>query len=647
MPAAVAVATLMLLSLCGAAIAKGGLQWGLLVISLGSGTTLLVQQRRWRSQQALLLSLMLLLCALRGSHAAHIGPGPLDPVHHLAQAGELQQLEGRWQQDSSPKDGQCRGLVLVRRLDGQRVDGLTEVLLNPCSQALRAGALVETRGQLRKPSLSHHPLLPSPAQRLARHNSWSQFKTAELKVVGQRWSPLADARRRIEEQFRAVLGAEQGPVLAALVLGGAQVELPEELRQAFRVAGLSHALAASGFHLSVLLGSVLVVTRSWPRWGRLFAGIGAMLVFLALAGAQASVVRAVLMGLAGLLIQQSGGKSRPLGVLLATLVLMLWLHPAWARSIGFQFSAAATAGLVLTAPGLEARLKPHLPSKAQGLAGALAVPLAAMAWTLPLQWLHFGAMPLYALVANLLASPLLMALTLLSMGLALVVLLLPGGLVSLIAPLITLPMQALAFLLLRVVTAISHWPWAQVLTGRPQWWMVLVVVLTVVSCCTRTTRGRKAPVVLLPLSLLALGLHGAELMADAVVHVEQWGRQWVLLRHQGRAALISSSGDALSCRVARQLGHGSGHGRFDWVAVLDPVASDAHRCWTDQAHTLVAEPWGLNPLQRGQRLTSPGLELKPLTSQGRHFALQAGQRRVRLQRHGLRLSATGGPGAGS
>ena len=125
------------------------------------------------------------------------------------------------------------------------------------------------------------------------------------------------------------------------------------------------------------------------------------------------------------------------------------------------------------------------------------------------------------------------------------------------------------------------------------------------------------------------------------------GRQWVLPRHQGRAALISSSGDALSCRVAQQLGHGSGHARFDWVAVLDSVASDAHRCWTDQAHTVVAEQVGLEPLQRGQRLASPGLELKPLTSRGRHFALQAGHRRLHMQRHGLRLSATGRPEAGS
>ena len=44
------------------------------------------------------------------------------------------------------------------------------------------------------------------------------------------------------------------------MLGSAQVQLPEDIREAFRIAGFSYALAASGFHLSVLLGSVLL----WP-----------------------------------------------------------------------------------------------------------------------------------------------------------------------------------------------------------------------------------------------------------------------------------------------------------------------------------------------------------------------------------------------
>ena len=55
--------------------------------------------------------------------------------------------------------------------------------------------------------------------------------------------------------------------------------LPEDIRAAFRMAGLSHALAASGFHLSVLLGSVLMLARRWPPGLRLPLAATALLLF--------------------------------------------------------------------------------------------------------------------------------------------------------------------------------------------------------------------------------------------------------------------------------------------------------------------------------------------------------------------------------
>ena len=77
------------------------------------------------------------------------------------------------------------------------------------------------------------------------------------------------------------MGPRRGGFLAALVLGSAQVQLPEDIRAAFRMAGLSHALAASGFHLSVLLGSVLMLARRWPPGLRLpLAATGAAAVSL-------------------------------------------------------------------------------------------------------------------------------------------------------------------------------------------------------------------------------------------------------------------------------------------------------------------------------------------------------------------------------
>ncbi|WP_244282401.1 ComEC/Rec2 family competence protein [Synechococcus sp. UW140] len=525
--------------------------------------------------------------------------------------------------------------MTVQRIDGKRISGVTEVLLEPCSTPVLAGTWIRADGHLRRPAQAIHPLLPSPSERLSRLGCWTQFKVSRLERIANGWAPLAMARRLIITQLSAHLGPNHGAMVAALVLGGAQVDLPDSVRQAFRVAGLSHALAASGFHLSVLLGSVMLLSSRWPASWRMLAGCGLMLVFLLLAGPQPSVVRAVLMGASALLIREGGSRSRPIGLLLATLVLMLWWQPGWARSIGFQFSAVATAGLVVSAPVMETWLTSRLPMALRSLAPALAVPLAAMVWTLPLQWLHFGAMPLYGVLANLLASPLLMALTLAAMFLATLVLLLPQAVASLLLPVIAVPVQALAACLEGLVNAISDWPHAQLLIGRPSGWMVLVIVLAVASCCLSGSRRWRW--VLMPLALMALLVHGAGLLADAVVRVDQWGRQWVLLRHQGRAALISSHGDRLSCRVAQQLAHGHGHARLDWIAVLDPVVASKLDCWHSLARTLHAEQLGQSPLRPGQRLASAGLVLQPVGSSGRRFVLQAGRRRVGLQRSQLRL----------
>ena len=93
-------------------------------------------------------------------------------------------------------------------------------------------------------------------------------------MLGRSWTPIADLRRRIRSRLQQVAGPERGGLLAALVLGSAQVQLPADLRQIFRVAGLSHALAASGFHLSVLTGAALALSRRWSAVLRLCLAFG-------------------------------------------------------------------------------------------------------------------------------------------------------------------------------------------------------------------------------------------------------------------------------------------------------------------------------------------------------------------------------------
>ena len=509
-------------------------------------------------------------------------------------------------------------------LDGIRRPGRTELQLRPCPDPPHQGWRVRVRGPLKRPAAGVHPLLPGPAERLAARGSWSQLRASRIEVLDRPWTPIADLRRRIADRLQAAAGAQRGGLLAALVLGSAQVQLPDDLRKAFRVAGLSHALAASGFHLSVLMGASLALGRCLGRSLRLAFAALAMLIFLICAGAQPSVVRAVLMGATALLIRESGERSRGFGVLLLTLSLMLLLHPAWARSIGFQLSAAATAGLILTAPGLERWWAERLPRRLGWLAPALAVPLAAMAWTLPLQLLHFGSAPLYALLANLLAAPLLAPLTLSAMGLALASLVLPAAALQLLA----WPVAQLAALLIAMVRWIRHWPAARLLTGHPQPWVVALLVIGLLPwLLPEGGRWRRMGLISV---LMAVLVHGRVQLADGVVAVQRGRQHWLLARHQGRAALVSLTAGASSCRMARRLADVHGHGRLDWVLLLDPVASEVMACWQGLGHRVVAPHQGRAGLAFGQRLRSDGLSLELLADRGQPMLLRIGQLRWRL-----------------
>ena len=341
------------------------------------------------------------------------------------------------------------------------------------------------------------------------------------------------------------------------------------------------------------------------------------------------------MGAAALLIRESGHRSRPLGVLLLTLVLMLLVHPTWGRAIGFQLSAAATAGLVISARPLERWIVQHWPQPLHRLAPALAIPLAALFWTLPLQLLHFGAAPLYAVLSNLLAAPLLAPLTLVAMALAVMVLLLPAALASALLPWLIWPVQKLSWLLISLVQWISQWPSAQLLTGPVHPLLVMAFSLGLLLGLLPAARARRF--LSLPLLLLVVGLQVRVQLRDDLIRVEQWGRQWLVLRHRGRAAMLSSHGDGLSCQIATRLTHGLGHQRLDWIAVLDPVGTDQQVCWTALAQTLQAEQRGRLPLMPGQRLQSDGLSVGVADQRGRSLKVRFGAQVQRLRRSDLQL----------
>lgn len=212
---------------------------------------------------------------------------------------------------------------------------------------------------------------------------------------GSPWGLWA-LRQRIYQAQVAGLGETAGPVVSAMVLGGRAVSIPFDIRDAFRRVGLSHAIAASGFHTSVILGVIMFLGRPLKERWRLALGGGALILFACLSGFAPSAIRAVLMGIAGLFALSGSDKLKPLPLLLAIAVVMLFVNPLWIEDLGFQLSFLATAGLIISANPIAKRFD-FLPSF---LANLIAIPLAATIWLFPLSLAIFGIFPVYGIIAN-------------------------------------------------------------------------------------------------------------------------------------------------------------------------------------------------------------------------------------------------------
>ncbi|MEX6776215.1 ComEC/Rec2 family competence protein [Limnospira fusiformis] len=222
-----------------------------------------------------------------------------------------------------------------------------------------------------------------------------------------RWG-LSRVRQRIVRAKVQGLDVTKGTLLSAMVLGRRAVDISPEISDRFVRVGLAHTLAASGFHVSLLLGVVLALTARWSPKLRLVFGATILLLYVGLTGGSASVLRAALMGLAALVGVVMKRQVRPLAVLLAVAVFLLLWNPLLIQDLGFQFSFLATLGLLVTVPPLMRSLQ-WLPPV---IASCIAVPIAATVWILPLQIYVFNLVSPFSIFVNILVVPFITVITL-------------------------------------------------------------------------------------------------------------------------------------------------------------------------------------------------------------------------------------------
>lgn len=191
--------------------------------------------------------------------------------------------------------------------------------------------------------------------------------------------------------------------LAGALLLGSKDGLAEGEGGRYVEAGCAHVLALSGMHLALFALLATAVLKP-PLGLRASAALSLALLalYVYLAGAQPSLVRALLMYAAGAAALFLNVPRRGAALLATAFLFQLAADPASALTLSFQLSYLALVGLILVGGALDELCRPFVPAP---LRGPLAASVGAFVATAGLSAAAFAALRPVGLVAGLLLAP--------------------------------------------------------------------------------------------------------------------------------------------------------------------------------------------------------------------------------------------------
>ena len=186
--------------------------------------------------------------------------------------------------------------------------------------------------------------------------------------------------------------------------------MPADLAQAMKSTSLTHLTAVSGSHIVIILATVtLVIPPRKPL--RITATILVLGTILTLVGPEPSVVRSVCVAAVAALGLILGRDGQSIAALCAVVIATLLIDPWSSRSYGFALSALAALAVVGPSAALVRRCRRRIRGDTRvgkalrRLVEMVCVPAFAELATAPIIVSLSGNVPVWGIVANVIAEP--------------------------------------------------------------------------------------------------------------------------------------------------------------------------------------------------------------------------------------------------
>ena len=223
-----------------------------------------------------------------------------------------------------------------------------------------------------------------------------------------KWTYAAHLKHALTEMLEQHFPEDVSAFAKALLLGD-RTGIDYETDTAFKLSGISHVIAVSGLHVSILftLINILCFKR---RWLVALFGIPALVLFAAVAGFSPSITRACIMQILMILAMLTGKEYDGPTELAFSCLVMLAVNPLSVTSVSLQLSVGCMIGIFLFhgkiveyfAEKIAKHGKRRFLRFKRWVIQSVSVTLSATVMTTPLVALYFGSVSLVGILTNLL-----------------------------------------------------------------------------------------------------------------------------------------------------------------------------------------------------------------------------------------------------
>lgn len=296
--------------------------------------------------------------------------------------------------------------------------------------------------------------------------------------------------KQIEEHFPEELKG----ISAALIYGDRQ-NIEDEVLDAYQSLGVIHLLAVSGLHVGLIVSALFyILLRMGITKERVYEILLVILpIYMILAGASPSVVRATLMTMVVLFCLRLKMRIHPLDGICYVYLAYLFISPYVLFHIGFQLSFLISFSLIISSQSIFAHLSGYLKS-------LLAVTIQSQFFSLPIIFFHFYEFSLLSFPLNMVYIPFISVIILPSVFIVFFLMLILPNIASLFANILE---KMLAFAH-RVLLYFDQLQVGTITLGKITELQAIFMFIIVVFGCYQFEKRRRLQDLIVPTVLFAL-----------------------------------------------------------------------------------------------------------------------------------------------